>query len=112
MVYWIKKLQTQLGIKVTGVFDDATLDSVKHIINPSEPIIMLLQDFLNRLNHSFKVKVNGMFDNETKSLLTYFQKEYSYSLGYEMPITAKVDENTWTLIAMYCATPDNVTAIY
>ena len=102
MIYWIRKLQTQLGIEVTGIFDDRTLSTVCHIINPPSPLIRILQEFFNRLGNR-QIDVNGKWDSATKEMLTYFQKEYSYKLDMKMPITAKLDENTWKLIAKYCA---------
>lgn len=107
MIYWIRKLQTQLGIKVTGIFDQATLDSVKYITRPTPPIIRLIQEFLNRLGN-YQLEVNGKWDKDTKEMLTYFQKEYSYKLNKEMPITARLDEATWELIAEYCRSINNI----
>ena len=96
MTYWIKKLQTQLGIGVTGVFDEKTLDSVKHIINPPQSVLMLLQEFFNRIYNS-NIKINGEFDIDTREKLLLFQKDYGRETDKTIDYS-KFDEPTWELI--------------
>ena len=101
MIYWIKKLQTQLGIEATGIFDDATFDSVKNISHPTPPIMRILQEFLNRIGRT-QLEVNGKFDNETQQMLTFFQKEYGYKLNVKITEYSRLNESTWVLIRKYC----------
>ena len=99
MTYWIRKLQVQLGIKETGVFDNDTLDSVKHIISPTPQIIKLLQDFFNKTDtNAIPLMISGEWDGATIQRLTLFQKDYSLKYKQDISEYSKLNESTWELI--------------
>ena len=102
MRYWIKKLQTQLGIGVTGTFDIETLEAVVHT-TLTPPLIKLLQEFFNRLDN-MQIEVNGVWDRDTKEMLTYFQKEYGHKYNMQISEYSKLNESTWKLIAQHANT--------
>lgn len=107
----IAELQKILEIQPTGSFNPLTIArATEQSDNPK--VITWVQKFLNSLDHNYKVgevklindnsfiiAYSGKFDRETKELLTYFQKEYW--MYKEIPITARLDEGTWVLIAAY-----------
>jgi len=94
------ELQTCLGIDVTGEFNKETLNKAYKCDNKNIFIIKWLQRFLNSLNCPQKVDITGLFDVDTKQVLTYFQKEYGYKYK-RIPITAELDKPTWELIGEY-----------
>ena len=100
MTYWIRKLQVQLGIKETGVFDNNTLDSVKHIIAPPSQIIKLLQEFFNKTDaNAVSLIISGEWDGATIQRLTLFQKDYSSKYKQDINEYSKLNESTWELIS-------------
>ena len=109
----IEKLQRLLDLKITGIFDENTIDIATENSNKPE-VIGWVQEFLNSLDHNVKVgsvtmlshnsyyvTLSNKFDRATRDLLTFFQKEYGYEY-LPIPVTATLDHDTWKLIATYC----------
>ena len=94
----MKHLQTILNLDKVS---DDKLFSVAMRKSKDPEVIKWVQNVLNTIDCSQKIKITGEFDWDTKLLLTFFQKEYGYKLGKRIPISSKLDKPTWELLKTY-----------
>ncbi len=95
----IIKLQKILNLEETGILDRKTIIKAVEMKNDSK-VISWLQEFLNGTDCPQKLKITGIFDADTKQVLTYFQKEYGWKFNMQN-VTSEFDRHTMSLIAAY-----------